>query len=450
MKRTGKLLLISAFTGFLVLVLPLSTALAEEKSQASIDKGATAWMLASSALILLMIPGLALFYGGRVRAKNVLGTMMQSFFCMALVSVQWVLVGYTLAFGEPCCGGLFGGLKYAFLGDVPVDSPFPGTSIPHLVQVTYQMMLAILAPALITGAFAERVRFGAFVLFTLLWTTLVYDPIAHWVWGNGMLSFADGSWLKNAAGAGVLDFAGGTVVHVSSGVSALVFVLLIGKRRGYPAEPILPHNLVLTVLGAGILWFGWFGFNGGSGLDSGGLAGRAFTATQVCAASAALSWAVVEWMHRGTASVLGVAKGLLTGLVCITPASGYVTPMSALVMGIIVAPVCYLFLGRVKARFGYDDSLDVFGVHGVAGTVGALLTGIFCIAGTAGSVRYEAGLKQFTAQAIAVLVVTVYSAIGTGILVKVVDTIVRIRVSDDEELTGLDVTQHGERGYNSQ
>jgi Amt family ammonium transporter len=341
---------------------------------------------------------------------------------------------------------LIGGLTWGGLGGVG-EEPHPsyGPTIPHLVFMAFQMMFAIITPALITGAFAERVRFGPYALFMLLWSTLVYDPLAHWVWGGGLLTNVAGTWLTNTCGTGALDFAGGTVVHISSGVSALVFCLLIGKRRGYPQQPILPNNLVVTVLGASILWFGWFGFNGGSALNSDAIAGSAFTVTHIAAAAAAISWSMVEWLHRGKASALGFATGLVAGLVCITPASGYVTPMPALIMGLIVSPVCYIFVAFIKAKFGYDDSLDAFGVHGIGGTVGALLTGVFCSPSLG---AYVPGVKQLTAQAVAVGVTWAYAAVVTAILVILIDKTMGIRVSEDDELTGLDLTQHGEVGFN--
>lgn len=411
-----------------------------------IDPGSTAWMLASSALVLFMTPGLALFYAGMVRSKNVLGTMMHSFFCMGLVTVQWVLIGYTIAFGESSAGGLFGNLRHLFLANVPHDQPFPGYKIPHLLHMAYQMMFAIITPALISGAFAERIKFSAFAVFTLLWTTLVYDPLAHWVWGGGILSTATGSWLSNLVGVGAIDFAGGTVVHISSGVSALVLCLLIGKRRGYPGQAMLPNSLVITVLGAGILWFGWFGFNGGSSLAADSVAVSAFVVTHIAAAAAALSWAAVEWFHRGKASILGLASGLVAGLVCITPASGYVTPMSAILMGLVVSPVCYFMVAIAKAKLGYDDSLDAFGVHGVGGTLGAVLTGIFTNPVVAGAPA--AGLKQVLAQSIAAAVTIVYSVIVTLILGIVIDKLIGLRVNEDDEIAGLDLSQHGEVGFN--
>jgi Amt family ammonium transporter len=451
MKRGGKLFWASSAGVGLLSLLGAPLALAEELAAPSqgaagaIDPGATAWILASSALVLLMTPGLALFYGGMVRSKNVLGTMMQSVFCMGLVTVQWVLFGYTIAFGDPAAGGLFGDTRFAFLSGVPHDAPFPGTAIPHMAQMSFQLMFAIVTPALITGAFAERVRFGGFVAFVVLWTTFVYDPVAHWVWGNGILSFSEDSWLRRSLGTGGLDFAGGTVVHILAGVSALVLAAMLGKRRGYPSEPILPNNLVLTVLGSGILWFGWFGFNGGSALGSNGQAALAFTVTQICAASAAVSWAAVEWLHRGKASVLGVATGLVAGLVCITPASGYVTVMPALFMGLMVSPICYFFVAVVKAKLGYDDSLDAFGIHGVGGAFGALCTGLLCSEYLPEGAT--AGLSQFLAQLLAVVITILYATLATTAIVYVVDKLIGLRVSPDEEVTGLDLTQHGERGY---
>jgi Amt family ammonium transporter len=315
--------------------------------------------------------------------------------------------------------------------------------------MAFQLMFAIITPALIAGAFAERIRFGPFILFTLLWTTLVYDPIAHWVWGNGILSGdKTNSFLVKWFGTGALDFAGGTVVHISSGVSALVFILFIGKRRGYPNQQMLPNNLVFTVLGAGLLWFGWFGFNGGSGLSSDGLAGLAFVVTHICAATAAFSWSVAEWLHHRRVSMLGVVTGLVAGLVCITPASGYVQPISALVMGLIVGPVCYFFVAFLKVRLGYDDSLDAFGVHGVGGTVGALLTGLFFNHAIAEKPESLSVGSQLGAQAVATIVTILYAAVVTTILVLAIDKTIGIRLSEEDEISGLDLSQHGETGYN--
>ena len=414
----------------------------DEGGGAVIDSGSTAWMLACCALVLFMTPGLALFYGGMARSKNVLGTMMHSLFCMGLVSVQWVLFGYTIAFG-PDIGGVMGGFDYLFLQGVSFTDPLEGQVIPHMVFMTFQMMFAIITPALISGAFAERVRFGAFAVFTLLWATLVYDPICHWVWGGGILS-GDG-WLGNLSvtgNNGALDFAGGTVVHLSSGVSALVLCILIGKRVGYPTQKMTPNNLGFTVLGAGILWFGWFGFNGGSGLAADGTAALAFTVTHICAATAAFGWAVIERIHQGKATVLGVATGLVAGLVCITPAAGFVEPMPALIMGLIVAAVCYFAVAVLKGMLGYDDTLDAFGVHGVGGTVGALLTGVFV------SENGVASGGQFMAQLIAVVATILYAGGVTAILYYIVDkTMGGFRVSEEDEAAGLDISQHGEVGY---
>lgn len=407
-----------------------------------IDSGHTAWMLVSCALVLLMTPGLALFYGGLVRSKNVLSTMMHSMFCMGLVTVQWVVVGYSISFGEDMAGGFFGNPgEFFLLGDMSYKDVNPDLGIPQYLFVVFQMMFAIITPALISGAFAERIKFGGFALFTLLWTTLVYDPICHWVWGGGILS--DQGWLKEFAGAGALDFAGGTVVHISSGISALVFAIFLGTRKGYPERPMMPHSLVLTAFGAGVLWFGWFGFNGGSGLQSDEVAGLAFTVTHICAATGALTWAIIEWIHRGKPTILGVATGLVAGLVCITPAAGFVEPKAALLMGALVALICYLSVMVVKAKLGYDDSLDAFGVHGVGGTVGAILTGVFYTVGGA-----EDGGAQFMAQVVATVVTVIYSVAATCILYILVDKTVGLRVTEEDEEAGLDVSEHGEGGYN--
>jgi Amt family ammonium transporter len=424
----------------------------------AIDSGATAWMLASTALVLLMTPGLALFYGGMVRTKNVLGTMAHSMFAMAIVTIQWVLFGYSIAFGPDAAGGAFGSPgAHLFLNDVAFDAPRTGLpGFPHMVFMMFQLMFAIITPALITGAFAERVKFAAYATFVAIWSTVVYDPLAHWVWGGGFLGAGPDaqhpSWIQTVTGgAAALDFAGGTVVHISSGVSALAFILVIGKRRGYPAAKILPNNLGFTVLGAGLLWFGWFGFNGGSALASNGLAGLAFTVTHIAAAAAAFSWATVEWLHRGKASVLGIVSGLVAGLVCITPASGFVGPMAALIMGLAVSPACYFFVTILKVRLGYDDSLDAFGIHGIGGTLGALLTGVFCELkyNPAGADGILGGnWKQLAAQAIAVVITWAFSFILTAAIVKAIDWTIGVRVAAEEEEAGIDVSQHGEVGYN--
>lgn len=415
---------------FGVALFAASCAYAGEAS--GIDKGDTAWMLTSTAFVLFMVPGLALFYGGMVRHKNVLGTIMHSVFAMGLIGVQWIIIGYSLAFSE---GNPFvGGLRYLFLRDVGLEA---SGSIPHLLFMAFQGMFAIITPALITGAFAERMKFRAYVLFMLLWATLVYDPIAHWVWGPG-------GWLFEM---GALDFAGGTVVHMSSGFSALVAAILIGRRIGYPTELMLPNSLIWTVLGAGMLWFGWFGFNGGSALASGQTATLAFVTTQIAAGAASLSWALAERMRTGKTTVLGVASGMVAGLVAITPASGFVGPMSGLLIGLIAGAICY---GAIvfKTRRGYDDSLDVFGVHGVGGTLGALLTGVFASAVWGGKDGLLTGNPhQLLVQTISVVGTAVYAVVVTWIILKVLDATVGIRVSESEEREGLDTSQHGETGY---
>ncbi len=415
-------------------------ALAAAPAPSKIDKGDTAWMLTSSALVLLMTaPGLALFYGGMVRSKNALGTLMQSFILMAIISIQWILWGYSLAFG-PDKGGIIGGLEWFGLRGVGAE-PFDAyaKTIPHQAFMLFQMMFAIITPALITGAFAERKKFSAFLLFTLLWATLVYDPLAHWVWG-------DGGWLKRL---GALDFAGGTVVHISSGVSALVCAIVIGKRRGYGHQPMQPHNLPMTVMGAALLWFGWFGFNAGSALEASGLAVSAFLATNTGAAAAALGWMFTEWMSRGRPTVLGAASGAVAGLVAITPASGYVGPISSLIIGAVAGALCYLAC-NLKSKFGYDDSLDVVGVHGVGGTWGAIATGLFAskaINGQGENGLFFGNPGQLWTQVIAVLATYAIAIVMTAIILKVVDAIVGLRVTEEDEVAGLDLSQHSETAY---
>ncbi len=405
-----------------------------------IDKGDTAWMLTSSVLVLMMTaPGLALFYAGMVRQKNALATLMHSFIIAALISVQWVLWGYSLAFG-PDKGGIIGGLEWIGLRGVGVE-PFDTYSktIPHQVFMLFQMMFAIITPALITGTFAERKKFSSFILFVLLWATFVYDPLAHWVW-------ADGGWLKKL---GALDFAGGTVVHISSGVSALVCALMIGKRRGFGHQPMQPHNLPMTVMGAALLWVGWFGFNAGSALEANGLAASAFTATNTAAATAALGWMFTEWATRGKPTVLGAASGAVAGLVAITPASGYVGPMSALIIGAVAGVVCYSAC-NLKAKLGYDDSLDVVGVHGVGGTLGALATGLFAskaVNAAGGDGLFYGNPGQLWIQMAAIAATYVLAAVGTVVILKVVDALVGLRVTDEDEMAGLDLSQHSETAY---
>ena len=405
-----------------------------------IDTGDTAWVLTSSALVLLMTaPGLFLFYGGLVRQKNALGTIMHSFIILALISLQWVLWGYSLAFG-PDKGGIIGGLEWFGLKGVG-QAPYPDYSatIPHQAFMLFQMMFAIITPALITGAFAERKKFSTFIVFILAWATFVYDPLAHWVWGVG-------GWLR---GLGALDFAGGTVVHISSGVSALAAALVIGKRRGYGHQPMPPHNLPMTVMGAALLWFGWFGFNAGSALGANGLAAHAFTTTNTATAAAVLGWMFTEWASRGKPTVLGAASGAVAGLVAITPAAGFVTPMASIVIGALAGVFCYTAC-NLKTKLGYDDSLDVVGVHGVGGTWGALATGIFATkavneAGGDGLLHGNPG--QLLIQAVAVVVTLVLGFVMTTIILKVLDGVMGLRLSEEDEMAGLDLSQHSETAY---
>ncbi len=403
-------------------------ALAEE---AKLDSGDTAWMLTSTAIVLLMtIPGVALFYCGMVRKKNVLATLVQSFAICCLVTLLWTVLGYSLAFGE---GNTFiGGAGHLFLAGIGVET-LSGT-IPESVFVIFQMTFAIITAALITGAVAERMKFSALMWFIGLWSIVVYSPIAHWVWGGGFL-----------ADAGVLDFAGGTVVHISSGVAALVAALVIGRRRGYGAEPMAPHNLVLTVIGASLLWVGWFGFNAGSAVAANGGAGMAMAVTQIAAAAAAMTWMLAEWKVREKPTVLGIASGAVAGLVAITPASGYVDPKGALVIGMAAGLICYWGAAWLKLKLGYDDSLDVFAVHGLGGIAGALLTGVLAIeaiGGTPGAL--EGNLRQIGLQAYGVAVTIVYCAVASFILLKLIDAVIGLRVDAEAESEGLDIRQHGE------
>ena len=403
----------------------------------AIDTGDTAWVLTSTALVMLMTPGLALFYGGLVRRKNVLSMIMQSMFILALVSVTWVLFGYTLAFGPDVNGwGIIGGLDYIGLHGVGKDAGPYAATIPHSVFMAFQMMFAIITPALITGAFAERKRFKAFVLFTLLWSILVYSPIAHWVWGQG-------GWL-GAGKVGALDFAGGTVVHISSGVAALVAALVLGPRVRRESERFEPHDVRLVVLGAGLLWFGWFGFNAGSALAANGLAANALVVTNTAAGMAALTWVTVSWLHKGTPSVIGAASGAVAGLVAITPAAGFVDASAAIVIGFAAGTICYGAI-LLRERLKVDDALDVWAVHGVGGTIGAILTGVFAVAavnGASGLIDGNAG--QVGKQLVAVGAVWVYSAVVTFVILKVIDLAIGLRVPEEEEEAGLDASQHGE------
>jgi Amt family ammonium transporter len=395
-------------------------------------------MLVSAALVLLMTPGLALFYGGMVRRKNVLATLMYSHFALALVTVQWVLFGYSLTFGKTH-GGFIGGFDYLLLRGA--ENGLKG-SVPHLAFIAFQMKFAIITPALISGAFVERMKFGAYVAFTLLWSTLVYDPVAHWVW-------ADGGWM---ARLGVLDFAGGTVVHWNAGVSALVCALYIGRRVGFGRDKFIPHDLPMTITGAGLLWFGWFGFNAGSALAAGQTAALAFTTTNIAAGTGAMAWVVAEWLFRHKPTLLGFVSGLVAGLVAITPAAGFVSPAASLVIGALAGFVCWGAVQLKERRFHYDDSLDAWGVHGVGGMLGALLVGVFSrkalnAAGADGLLAGDPSLLW--KQAVGLLVAGVYSSVLTlGILV-VINKTFRLRVSEDDEREGLDATQHGEAAYTS-
>ena len=399
----------------------------------TLSAGDTAWMLTSTALVLFMtIPGLALFYGGMVRKKNVLATVMQSFAITAVITIVWVVIGYSLAFSDG--GAYVGGLSKMFLKDMTVDG-LSGT-IPESVFMVFQMTFAIITPALIAGAFADRMKFSSMLVFMTIWSIVVYSPITHWVWGPG-------GWL---GAKGILDFAGGTVVHINAGVAGLVTAIVLGKRTGYGKESMAPHNLVLTIIGASMLWVGWFGFNAGSELAADGRAGMAMVVTQVATAAAALSWMFVEWMAKGKPSVLGIASGAVAGLVAITPASGFVGPMGALAIGIIAGIVCYWGATGLKRMFGYDDSLDAFGVHGVGGIVGAILTGVFAVksvGGTAGML--EGNVAQVGIQFLGVAATLVYTAVATFIILKVVDAVMGLRVSEEEEREGLDLSLHGER-----
>ncbi len=419
-----------------------------------LNTGDTAWMLVSSALVLLMVPGLALFYGGMVRQKNILSTMMHSFVAMGLVGVQWALVGYSLAFAPDAGGGLVGNLSKAlfnglitFKDGAPIYTLFqnvttePG-AIPEYVFAVFQGMFAMITVALISGAVAERIKFAAWCAFVLLWTTLVYDPLAHWVW------MVDG-WLFKK---GALDFAGGTVVHLSSGISALVLLFFVGKRHGFPTERMAPHSLPMTMLGVGLLWFGWFGFNAGSAVvgvntsdAAGGLAGLAFLTTTIAPAAGGLAWMVAEWMHSGKPSALGFGSGVVAGLVGITPAAGFVQPGAALIIGVAAGLVCYGAI-IVKAKLKYDDSLDAFGVHGVGGTLGAILTGVFATVGAKGLLMGDT--KQFMTQIIAILAAGAYAVSVTLVIAFILDKTIGLRVEKEDEIMGLDQTQRSESGYN--
>jgi len=422
-----------------------------ESSEGAADN---AWILVCSALVLMMTgPGLALFYGGLVRKKNILSTMMQSFILMAIVTIIWAVVGFSLAFAPG--NGFIGGLDYLFMNGVGADpNPDYASTFPLQTFMVFQLMFAIITPALITGAFAERIKFSGMVLFMTLWVLIVYCPLAHMVWGVG-------GFLNAFTGNGIpaLDFAGGTVVHISSGVSALICAIFLKKRLGYPKEPMPPHSVVLSTVGACLLWVGWFGFNAGSALSSGSLATSAFVTTHFSAAAATLGWALIEWIQTGKPSVLGAISGCVAGLVAITPAAGFVTPMSAIIIGLIAGVFCYFMVSKVKGWLGYDDSLDAFGIHGAGGTLGALLTGVFATStinevftdaegNTLPVGLFEGNVGQFFNQIGGILITVVIAAVGTYIILKIVNATVGLRVSENDEITGLDVSQHGEEGYN--
>jgi len=401
------------------------------------NSGDTAFMLVATAMVMLMTPGLALFYGGMVRSKNVLATLMQSFLCLGIVSIIWVVYGYSMAFG-PDVGGFVGNLDWAGMKGVGTTPGPYSETIPHLLFAAFQLMFAVITPALITGAFAERIKFSAYLIFTVAWITLVYFPVCHWVWGGG--------WI---GGHGGLDFAGGTVIHINSGAAALVAALMIGKRKGWGKEAFHPHNLGMTLLGAGILWFGWFGFNAGSALSAGEIATVAFFATQVASGAAAVSWIIMEWLTQGKPTTLGAASGAIAGLVAITPGAGFVGPNSAIIIGLVAGAVCY-FAVLAKAKLGYDDALDVVGVHGVGGLWGALATGLF--ASTAINPAGADGLffgnpSLLGIQAMDAFSTIIYSLIVTFVILKAIDLTIGLRVSHEDEMQGLDLSQHSETGY---
>ena len=408
-----------------------------------IDTGATAWMLTSTALVLLMIPGLAMFYGGLVRSKNVLGTIMHSYVAMGIISILWVIIGYSMCFGRNILGGWFGwNTDYFFLKGIDKNVISPG--IPEYVFSMFQGKFAIITPALIAGAFAERVSFKAYCFFIALWSLLVYNPICHWVWAT------DG-FLYNLGAKGTIDFAGGTVVHISAGVSGLVAILFLGSRRGYPVQVIRPNNLVITMLGAGLLWVGWFGFNAGSSISSGLSTAQALTATQVAAASGALSWVIIESLHQGKSSALGFASGILAGLVAVTPAAGVVQPYGAMVLGLLASLICYMAI-QLKNKLGYDDSLDAFGIHGVGGIVGALLLTFFIRPAWMAEAAVIANgewtvWNQLGIQAIAVSIAIIYAAGMTFGIIFLLNKVVRFKSTENDEMAGLDRSYHGERGY---
>jgi ammonium transporter, Amt family len=444
-KYTALLILLFFTTG----LLPLMAQETAAEPQPVINAGNTAWMIVATALVFLMtLPGLAFFYGGLVRRKNVLNILMQCFIIAAAITLEWVIIGYSLSFGSSkgFLAPFIGGFDWAFLKGISINevSPYfisqPVERIPHIVFILFQCMFAIITPALIVGAFAERIKFKGFFIFTLLWALLVYNPVAHWVWSS------DG-WLFKL---GALDFAGGTVVHINAGIAALVMALLIGKRKGLNGAPTTPHNIPFVVLGAGLLWFGWFGFNAGSGLAADGLAGNAFLVTHVATAMAAITWAMLDWVFHRTPSTIGIATGAVAGLVAITPAAGFVGIGGALAIGLIVSLVSFYAVSVIKPRLGYDDTLDAFGVHGVGGIIGALATGVFAtpLVQSSYSGLINENPKQLFIQLVAVLSTIVYSGILTFVLFKIIDKTTGIRVDDRIEEEGLDIYEHGESAYN--
>ena len=403
------------------------------------NTGDTAFMLIATAMVMLMTPGLALFYGGMVRSKNVLATIMQSFLCLGIVSILWVLFGYSLAFG-PDVKGLIGDLSWAGLQGVGTTPGSYAPTIPHLLFCAFQLMFAVITPALITGAFAERIKFTAYLAFTVLWTTLVYFPICHWVWGGG--------WMGAHGG---MDFAGGTVIHINSGAGALVAALMVGKRQGWGREPFHPHNLGMTLLGAGILWFGWFGFNAGSALSAGEIATVAFFTTQIASGAAAVSWIVMEWLTQGRPTTLGAASGAVAGLATVTPAAGFIGPVSAILIGMIAGLVCYFMVSLIKNTIALDDSLDVVGIHGVGGVIGTICLGLFAskAVNPSGADGLFAGNPGFLGtQIFGVMVVAAYAFVVSWVLLKIIDATMGLRVSAENEVTGLDLSEHSETAYN--
>jgi Amt family ammonium transporter len=437
MRNSGKRYLL------ILILLSVSSAGLFAADNTPVDTGATAWMLTSTALVLLMVPGLAMFYGGLVRSKNVLGTIMHSFVAMGIISVLWVILGYSMSFGKNVLGGWFGwNSNYFFLKGI--DTNILDAGIPEYVFTMFQGKFAIITPALIAGAFAERVNFKAYCFFIAIWSILVYNPLCHWVWAS------DG-FLFHLGAKGAIDFAGGTVVHISAGVSGLVAALFLGARRGYPYQVIRPNNLVITMLGAGLLWVGWFGFNAGSSVSSGLSTAQALTATQVAAASGALAWIIIESVHQGKATALGFASGILAGLVAVTPAAGVVQPYGAMILGVIASFICYSAI-QVKNKLGYDDSLDAFGIHGIGGIVGALLLTFFIRPSWMRDAVSVAGGKwtvwnQLGVQGLAVTIAIVYAAVMTFVIIYVLNKFIRFKSSEDDEMAGLDRSYHGERGY---